>query len=51
MAEPIKANRKSILCVFKDKEEEVAKFMDDNKLSGKTCDELKLVIAFYNSLQ
>ena len=49
-AEPIKPNRKSILCVFKDKETEVAKFMDDNHLSGKTCDELKLVIAFYNSI-
>lgn len=50
MAEPIKTNRKSILCMFKDKEKEVAGFMDDNKLSGKTCDELKLIIAFYNSL-
>jgi hypothetical protein len=49
-AEPVKANRKSILCVFKDREEDIAKFMDDNHLSGKTCDELKLVIAFYNSL-
>jgi hypothetical protein len=50
MARPIKNNKKSILCAFKDKEEEVSKFMDDNDLSGKTCDELKLVIAFYNSL-
>lgn len=50
IAEPMKANRKGILCVFKDKEDEISKFMDDNKLSGKTCEELKLVIAFYNSL-
>ena len=50
MAQPIKMNRKSILCAFKDKEEEVARFMDDNDLDGKTCDELKLVIAFYGSL-
>ncbi len=49
-AEPILANRKSILCAFKDKEQEIGQFMNDNKLTGKTCEELKLVIAFYNSL-
>jgi hypothetical protein len=51
MAEMIKLTRKGILNTFQDKEAEVAGFMNDNNLSGKTCDELKLVIAFYNSLE
>jgi hypothetical protein len=46
----VRPNRKSILNVFQDKQSDVARFMDDNGLTGKTCDELKLVIAFYNSL-
>jgi len=43
-------NRKSILSVLGDKEKEVAMFMDDNDLKGKTGDELRQILAFYNNL-
>lgn len=43
-------NRKSILNVLGDQKEEVAMFMDDNNLKGKTGEELKEILAFYNSL-
>jgi hypothetical protein len=51
MARPVKACRKSVLCAFKDKEEQVKEYMHDNNLKMNTCDQLKDVVAYYNSLQ
>jgi len=49
-AKQIKACRKSVLCAFNDKEAEIKHYMKDNGLKMNTCDELKDVVAYYNSL-
>jgi hypothetical protein len=49
-AKPVRTCRKSVLCAFKDKEKEVKDFMDDNNIKMNTCDQLKQVVAFYNTL-
>jgi hypothetical protein len=46
----IMPNRKSILNVLGDKEAAIAMFMDDNDLKGKTGEELRQIVAFYNSV-
>jgi hypothetical protein len=50
MAKPIKACRKGVLCAFSDKEEQVKQFMNDNNMKMTTCDQLKAVVEYYNSL-
>jgi hypothetical protein len=49
-AKPIKACRKGVLCMFSDKEEQVKQFMNDNNMKMNTCDQLKEVVEYYNSL-
>ncbi len=49
-AKPVRACRKSVLCAFSDKQDQIRAFIEDNELKMKTCDELKQVVAFYNSL-
>jgi hypothetical protein len=51
VAKPIRACRKGVLCAFNDKEEQVKTFIDDNDMKMNTCDQLKEVVAYYNSLQ
>lgn len=51
VATPVRACKKSVLCAFKDKEDQVRDYMKNNKLKMKTCDQLKEVVDFYNSLQ
>ncbi|MCU0369894.1 MAG: hypothetical protein MUC31_00625 [Bacteroidales bacterium] len=51
VARPVRACRKGVLCVFKDKEEQVDEFMKVNNLKMKTCDEFIQVVQYYNSLQ
>jgi len=50
MAKPVRACRKSVLCAFKDKEEQVKWFIEENNLKMNTCDQIQLVVAYYNSL-
>jgi len=50
IARPVRACKKSVLCVFKDKEDEVKEFMQKNNMKVKTCDELMQVVAYYNTL-
>jgi hypothetical protein len=49
-AKPIKACRKGVLCAFSDKEDQVKQFMNDNNMKMTTCDQLKEVVEYYNSL-
>jgi hypothetical protein len=49
-ARQIKICRKSVLCAFKDKETEIKQFIKDNDLKMNNCDQLKDVVAYYNSL-
>jgi hypothetical protein len=50
-AKPVRACRSGVLCAFKDKEDQVKKFMKDNNMKMNTCEQLKEVVAYYNSLQ
>jgi hypothetical protein len=50
-AKPVRACRKGVLCAFKDKEDQVKAYLDENDLKLNTCDEMKQVVDFYNSLQ
>jgi hypothetical protein len=50
-AKPVRACRSGVLCAFKDKEDQVKKFMKDNGMKMNTCEQLKEVVAYYNSLQ
>ncbi|HNQ82524.1 MAG TPA: hypothetical protein PLW31_11295 [Bacteroidales bacterium] len=50
-AKPVATGRKSILCAFSDKEAEVKNFMEEKNLKMKDCNQMKLVVDFYNSLQ
>jgi hypothetical protein len=51
MAKPVRASRKSVLCAFKDKAEQVERYMNDNNMKMNTCNDLKEVVDYYNSLQ
>ena len=51
VAKPVRNCRKSVLCAFKDKEEQVDDFLEVNDIKMKTCDDLKKVVEYYNSLQ
>jgi hypothetical protein len=51
MAKPIRACRKSVLCAFNDKEAEIKAFMEQKDLKMKCCEELKQVVAYYNTLE
>lgn len=42
--------KKSVLCAFKDKEQEVSAFIKSNRLKMKSKEDLMMVIKFYNSL-
>ena len=50
LAKPVTACKKSVLCVFSDREEEIKAFMKSNDLKMKSCEELKKVVEFYDSL-
>ena len=50
MAKPVRVCRKSVLCAFKDKEDQVKDYLNDNNMKMNTCDQLKQVVAYYNSL-
>jgi hypothetical protein len=50
IAKPVSAGRKSMLCAFKDKEEQVKEFIKDNNLKMNTCDQMQQVVEYYNSL-
>lgn len=50
MAKSVRACRKSVLCAFKDKEEQVKAYMEENKMKMNTLEQLQQVVAFYNSL-
>jgi hypothetical protein len=49
-ARPVRICRKGVLCAFRDKEDQIKAFMDDNGIKMKTCDELRQVVDYYNSL-
>jgi hypothetical protein len=51
VAKPIRACRKSVLCAFNDKEDEIKAFMEQNDLKMNCCEELKQVVAYYNTLE
>lgn len=50
LAKPVKACRKSVLCAFKDKEDQIRDYLDQKGLKMNTCDQLKEVVTYYNSL-
>lgn len=50
LAKPVRACKKSVLCAFKDKEQEIKQFLDENDLKMNSCEELKTVVDYYNSL-
>ena len=49
-ATKVALTKKSVLCAFKDKEEEVSAFINTNRLKMKSREDLMMVINFYNSL-
>lgn len=51
IAKQVKIGRNSVLSALSDKHEEVSRFMDENKLKMNSCDQLKMVVNYYNSLQ
>ena len=50
-AKEIRVNKKSVLCLFKDEEENIRQYMKANDLKMKSRDDLVQVVAFYNTLQ
>jgi hypothetical protein len=50
MAKPVRSCKKSVLCAFHDKEDQIRAYMDDNNLKMNSCDQLKQVVAYYNSI-
>lgn len=51
IAKPVTACKKSVLCAFRDREEEIRDFMRSNDLKMKSCDDLKKVVEFYDNLK
>lgn len=47
---PVEFNRTSVLNVLNDKELQIQEFMENNKLRMKTLEEIKKVLAYYNTL-
>ena len=50
-AKQIRNCRKGVLCAFKDKEEEIDSYMKEQDLKMNTCEDLKQVVDYYNSLK
>lgn len=48
---PVEFNRTSVLNAFNDKELQVQEYIETNKLKMKTLEEMKKVLAYYNTLR
>lgn len=51
IAKPVRACKKSVLCAFEDKKDQIKDYLEQNKLKMKTCDDLIRVVDYYNSLE
>jgi hypothetical protein len=51
MPTPVEFNRTSVLNAFSDKEAQVQEYIENNKFKMKTLNELKNVLAYYNTLR
>jgi hypothetical protein len=51
MLTPVEFNRTSVLNAFNDKELQVQEYIENNKLKMKTLEEMKNVLAYYNTLK
>jgi len=50
MARQIRPNKTSVLNAFEDKESQVKQFMTDHNMKMNTCEQLKAVVDYYNTL-
>lgn len=50
LARPVRVCKKSALCAFDDRKDEMRDYIDANRLKMKTCDDLMLLVEYYNSL-
>lgn len=51
IARQIRVNKTSVLNAFKDKEAQVKQFMADHEMKMNSCEQLKAVVEYYNTLQ
>jgi hypothetical protein len=50
-ARPVRICRKGVLCAFREREDQIKAFMDDNGIKMKNCEDLRQVVDYYNSLE